>query len=144
MSWYKKVIKKLIRICKDCQQEFVPTSLNHFRCGNIKRKLGCSFLNSKKNKNKTRQKYRISALIYYGGNPPKCICCKEKEIQFLTIDHINGISNRKHRQEIGQGGSTLYRWLKKNNFPKGFQVLCYNCNCSKGHYGICPHKQNNL
>jgi hypothetical protein len=32
------------------------------------------------------------------------------------------------------------RWLRKNGFPKGFRVLCHNCNFAHGHYGYCPHK----
>ena len=33
-------------------------------------------------------------------------------------------------------------WKKiKNNFPKGFQILCHNCNIAKGHYGKCPHEK---
>ena len=46
----------------------------------------------------------------------------------------------KHRKEIGHGGSLMYSWLIKNNFPPGFQLLCMNCNFAKGiHGGICPH-----
>ena len=34
----------------------------------------------------------------------------------------------------------IYIWLKNNNFPEGFQVLCFNCNCGKArNKGICPH-----
>ncbi len=30
----------------------------------------------------------------------------------------------------------------ENNFPPGFRVLCYNCNCGRNHNkGICPHKK---
>lgn len=69
----------------------------------------------------------------------KCECCGESNIKFLTIDHING-GGRKHRKEIK---GHLYSWLVKNNFPNGFQVLCYNCNCGKRiNNGICPHKDN--
>lgn len=89
-------------------------------------------------RNKGRQRRNLS-LIAYSSSPPFCKCCGEKEYKFLTIDHINGVSNRKHRNEIGRGGSALYSWLVRNNFPPGFQVLCYNCNCAKGHYGVCPH-----
>ena len=32
-------------------------------------------------------------------------------------------------------------WMIKNNFPKGFQVLCHNCNLAKGFYGKCPHEK---
>lgn len=84
-----------------------------------------------------REKLRIEVLTHYGGSPPKCICCGETESKFLSIDHVNGGGN-KHRKQIG---SHIYNWIKNNDFPKGFQVLCYNCNLAKGFYGICPHKE---
>jgi hypothetical protein len=72
---------------------------------------------------------------YYG---PNCVCCGEKDYHFLSIDHIeNGRGNPAKRHTSG----TIYRWLKKNNFPSGFQTLCYNCNLAKGFYGVCPHKE---
>lgn len=83
------------------------------------------------------QKRRMIVLQFYGGNPPKCACCGEKEIKFLSIDHIKG-GGTKHRKEMGVGKS-IYPWLIRNNFPEGFQVLCHNCNMAKGFYGICPH-----
>lgn len=86
-------------------------------------------------------KCKLECLVHYSTNPPKCACCGESEIRFLSIDHING-GGTKHRRQIGiGGGATMYLWLKKNNYPKGFQVLCYNCNMAKGFYGICPHKE---
>jgi hypothetical protein len=33
----------------------------------------------------------------------------------------------------------LYLWLKRNNYPTGFRVLCHNCNLAIGFYGYCPH-----
>ena len=87
-------------------------------------------------KSEARRK-RITVLEFYGGKPPKCKCCGEKEISFLSIDHVNGGGN-KHRKESGVG-CVIYPWLIRNNFPKGFQILCYNCNMSKGFYGKCPH-----
>ena len=35
-------------------------------------------------------------------------------------------------------GEALNRWIIQNNFPKGFQILCQNCNFAKGHYEKCP------
>lgn len=30
--------------------------------------------------------------------------------------------------------------IKMLNYPEGYQVLCYNCNCGKSiNNGICPH-----
>jgi hypothetical protein len=59
----------------------------------------------------------------------------------LTIDHLSGGGN-KHRTEIGlHGGVEFYRWLKRNDYPKEFQVLCWNCNIGRAQNGgICPHK----
>lgn len=70
----------------------------------------------------------------YGG--PICSCCGEKEFFFLSMDHIEGGGN-KHRKSIGR--ARIYRWLKAQNYPSGFQVLCFNCNLAKGFYGHCPH-----
>lgn len=70
-----------------------------------------------------------------------CVCCGENNIKFLTIDHINGGGNR-HRKQINRTGNKFYEWLIKNDFPIGYQTLCYNCNCGKAHNGgICPHKE---
>lgn len=80
----------------------------------------------------------------YGG--PKCACCGEDTPKFLTLDHINNDGN-VHRREIGRGSNRvgsclLFKNLKDNNFPPGFQVLCYNCNMGKARNGgICPHKE---
>ena len=57
-------------------------------------------------------------------------------MKFLTIDHINN-DGAQHKRE--RKGIDLYDWIIKHNFPDIFQTLCYNCNCSKGHYGACPH-----
>ena len=81
---------------------------------------------------------RLEVIEAYGGI---CDCCGETLAEFLTIDHING-SGKKHRDSIGGGGANFYRWLKKQEFPKDrFRLLCYNCNCSLGNYGYCPHKE---
>lgn len=90
----------------------------------------------KRNK-KLSQKKRLQVLIHYGGSPPKCVCCGENYIEFLTIDHIHGNGNKQRKLVTG---ITFYTWLIKNNFPEGYRVLCYNCNCSLGHYGHCPHE----
>jgi len=85
-----------------------------------------------------RRQLRDEVIDAYGG---KCTCCDETRREYLTIDHTNGGGN-KHRREIGATSSDdLYRWLKQNNYPKGFQVLCFNCNCGKRNYSVCPHKK---
>lgn len=93
----------------------------------------------KNNLKKYREKIITKVFIHYGGNPPKCACCGEGEMKFLTIDHING-GGRIHRGKIR--GNRVYKWLIDNNYPEGFRVLCYNCNCGRArNNGICPHKK---
>ena len=94
-----------------------------------------------KSRNKEyRLRYRELAIEYYSNGRKICACCNEKVQQFLTIDHIDGGGN-KHRKLIGiAGGHNFYYWLKRNNYPEGYQVLCMNCNHAKGIFGICPHQ----
>ena len=86
----------------------------------------------------SHERLRLEVLRAYGGKVPVCKCCGESEIKFLAIDHIDG-SGASHRRELGS--QNICRWLKKNNFPSGFQVLCHNCNLAKGFYGVCPHQE---
>ena len=91
-------------------------------------------------KRKATRNLRITVLTHYSNGKLECLCCGVKHVEFLTIDHING-GGTKHRKEIGVGGSSIYQWLKNNNYPKGFQTLCFNCNCSTGMLGYCPHNK---
>ena len=93
----------------------------------------------KHNENSLASYYRNQheAVMAYGGY--QCACCGETEPLFLTIDHINNDGN-KHRKKFQSRGDGLYKWLKHNNYPEGFQVLCMNCNHGKRRNGgICPH-----
>ncbi len=78
-----------------------------------------------------RQELRLAAIRAYGG---RCACCGEDELVFLAIDHING-NGAAQRKDLG---NHLSRWLRNNNFPGGYQVLCHNCNWAK-YRGGCPH-----
>jgi len=78
------------------------------------------------------QKRKKEAIDHYGK---LCQCCGEDRLVFLCLDHIAGGGNR-HRKKIGAG---IVLWLRRNNYPKGFQVLCHNCNFAKSQ-GVCPHK----
>ncbi len=44
----------------------------------------------------------------------------------LTLDHIDS-KGALHRRELKISGGTLHSWIKLHDFPKGFQVLCMNC-----------------
>lgn len=81
------------------------------------------------------RKLRLTILAAYGN---KCVCCGEAREEFLTIDHINGDGADERRRIT----IPLYAWIKKQNFPKDkYRLLCWNCNCSIGRYGYCPHQR---
>jgi hypothetical protein len=81
-----------------------------------------------------RRKRRIDAIEKLGG---KCECCGETRMEFLAIDHINGLKQRK-RDETGDG---LVWKVRQSGFSKEmYRVLCHNCNSALGFYGYCPHK----
>lgn len=78
---------------------------------------------------------------HYSKGTNRCMCCHETIFEFLTLDHILGGGN-SHRKSMKNTSSTcLYHWLIKNNYPEGFQILCFNCNHAKHIYGICPHNK---
>jgi len=88
---------------------------------------------------KYEQRVKDEVFNHYGGYI--CACCGITHKVFLTIDHIHG-GGSKHRKETGGGGKFNYRWIRKNNYPEGFQVLCWNCNCGRARNNdICPHKE---
>ncbi len=124
----------------DCPNQADPGYRSCARCRAVTKAYEDSvrpLLNERHNKYYYQVKGEVFA--HYGG--PKCACCGEEHIEFLSIDHING-DGAAHRQKINgdsQNGVNLYYWLKKNNFPPGFRILCLNCNFSLGHHGYCPH-----
>ena len=79
-------------------------------------------------------KYKLAALEAYGGVRCACAGCTETAEVFLTIDHINN-DGAAHRRRVK---GPIFRWLKRHNYPPGFQVLCMNCNWAK-RFGTCPH-----
>lgn len=120
------------RKCQDCDKK----QQAQWRAGNREREREIGRLSARRN----HQRRRDAAIAAYGG---VCTCCGEHHQIFLAIDHIDGGGNA-HRRSLGTSGkmvgsSNFYRWLEKEGFPKGFQVLCHNCNFAKSHGG-CPHE----
>lgn len=73
-----------------------------------------------------RRRLKLDALNAYGG--PQCVTCSCDNVDILEIDHIDG-GGRKHREmEEIEGGTAFYQWLKNNEYPLGFRVLCPSCN----------------
>lgn len=82
---------------------------------------------------KRRMDLKLEVFQYYSGKEvPECACCGKKDFDSLSIDHLDG-GGKKHRKSIGnRSGKEFYRWLKKNNYPEEYQVLCINCNRARG------------
>lgn len=80
---------------------------------------------------------KLEVFNAYGG--PRCACCGETLLQGLGIDHING-DGAGHRKQTPGTGTPFYYWLRRHNYPSGFQVLCATCNVAKGTSDHCPHK----
>lgn len=83
---------------------------------------------------KAREYYRqlkVEVLTHYGNGKLACVVCGEADIACLSIDHIEG-GGLQHRRSLGIGsGSRFYSWLKQNEYPKGYQTLCMNCQYKK-------------
>jgi hypothetical protein len=86
-----------------------------------------------------QQADRLEALRYYSrAEVPRCRCCGESGYLFLTLDHVEN-NGREHR--ISTGGTQICSLLKRQGWPKGYQVLCYNCNFGRAkNGGVCPHQ----
>lgn len=150
------------RICLKCNKSYNPTSGKQKVCKDCKniwdKEITSKYNKShrkefrervrewrKQNPNKDNERYarlRLEGIAHYGNC---CACCGESIKEFLVFDHIknDGYKMRK----IHGTASTFYYWLRKNNYPSSFQVLCASCNQGKKmNHGICPHqeKQSNI
>lgn len=125
----KKALLKKEGICVECR---VNKSEGDYRCSDCAEK-------------RTRRRNELKKEVFeaYGGVRCSCTKCPESidNLIFYTIDHINGGGN-DHRRNIGRGGIAIYRWLKKNGYPDGYRVMCWNCNAaSYQNGGTCPHEE---
>ena len=127
----------MIRTCEYCKHEF-EVKTPHLTKG-LNPKKYCSKECSSKKRREYRQRRKVLVLEHYGG---KCSCCGETKIEFLTLDHVNN-DGKTHREQLGMSSGGFYNWIIKNDFPSEpkLQVLCWNCNMAKAHYGCCPHKK---
>ena len=114
------------KVCHKCGEESRPGLTLCLRCQTTQ--ASCQ--------RASRRRLRAEVLAVYGG---KCTCCGETRFEFLAFDHIDGGGNQ-HRKEQRLIGHAFTVWLKKNNYPPGFQIHCHNCNVAKGMYGVCPHQ----
>lgn len=97
---------------------------------------------ARESSNKWRLLTKTQVLLHYSNGVIQCSCCGELEIDFLTMDHVD--NRKKWNHPKGFTGNRIYSWLKKNNYPEGFKVSCFNCNIARAYKrnnGICPHQK---
>jgi len=88
--------------------------------------------------NRYGHKLKSDVMTQYSNGKPQCICCGFDNIDGLSIDHMKGRKQHGHSKNFSS--KIFYQFLKREKFPKGYQVLCINCNSAKGKLGKCPHK----
>jgi hypothetical protein len=77
---------------------------------------------------KWRATLKREILSFYGKECLLRCCwsdCNISDPDMLTLDHINN-DGAKHRKETNMKGARLYKYLKDNEFPSGYQTLCMN------------------
>jgi hypothetical protein len=77
-----------------------------------------------------RENIKMEALKHYSPSL-QCVRCGIADIDVLCIDHINEDGAKQRFQSGRRTGFSVYYWLRDNNYPEGFQVLCMNCNWKK-------------
>lgn len=133
---FREFAPKRGRRCRDCEAEVAAARYAANRERYRKVKDATRKADSERVRQRRREYYarlRVEVIQAYGG---RCTCCGETEIRFLCIDHVNDDGN-VHRAELGT--MNIYSWLRHNEWPEGFQVLCANCNMAKK-TGPCPHR----
>lgn len=116
-----------------CGQCGAPIT-RHNSTGYCSRTPACKKLNAKVR----REMLKIACFHAYGG--PKCACCGEERLYFLTLDHVNGDGYLDRPGRGSSSGSNIWWKLKKLGYPDKarYQVLCFNCNCAKRTSAVCP------
>ena len=83
---------------------------------------------------KSLQKLRVEVFTHYGDGKLACVGCGFSDTRALTLDHINNNGAEERKGKWGRfinGGVGLYRRLRKEGYPLGYQTMCYNCNLIK-------------
>lgn len=119
---------------------------NHSEKGKLKQKTREQRPDVVERREKVRQDNRLNVLQHYSKllSNSESVCCNccglNTHLDFLAIDHIAGKKQMDSEPELIKlgyrstlRGNGLIRWILNNNFPKGFQVLCTNCNTAKAY-----------
>ena len=92
---------------------------------------------------KYEQSLKLEMVAHYSDGANKCDCCGEERLEFLTLDHPDNKGGEERRRLGKPTGAGFYRVLRKLDYPPGYKILCYNCNCGRARQPdkVCPHKK---
>ena len=73
---------------------------------------------------------KLKVLSHYGPHGTLGCCgegCTVDDVDMLSLDHVNN-DGAEHRRVVGKNktGEKMYRLVKSEGFPTGFQTLCMN------------------
>lgn len=100
-------------------------------------------LKLRENNRKYSKSVKHSVFDHYSHGTFACACCGESNLDFLTLDHVNGGGTKERIAIFGRpnsAGTRFFKWLINSGFPSGYQILCANCNMSKGAHAACVHQ----
>ena len=95
---------------------------------------------------KNRARLRLQTLEGISGGKPKCVCCGEKRLWALVIDHINFGGTAERKKSPGSTWRLVRAEYKKTGVynTKKYQILCATCNHGKRISGdTCYHQKEN-
>ena len=107
--------------CKSCVNKMVKAYYQD-NIENEREKGRIKYWKYRERCHRLRQELKLRVLTHYGGGRCACVGCRFDDLRALSIDHINGNGRRE-----GKSGIALYEYLKKHNYPDGYQTLCMNC-----------------
>ena len=123
---------KITKHCRECQtnlnSENTPPSFLE-RGFTICRKC------DQENVKKLLRKKKIDILTKLGNI---CQCCKNTNPNHMSIDHIHG-GGQKDREKRWKQYIQQLHTMPTNELLSKYQCLCFNCNYTKGIWGVCPH-----
>ena len=135
--WFNGTAANGGNICKDCKRlrDAAHREANRDAYRESRRRWSA---NNPDREREARKRYarqlRDAIRAAYG---PDCQCCGESEDAFLTLDHIEG-GGSAHRKELN---GKVHQHLRREGFPPGYRILCWNCNWAYRLAGTCPHQQ---
>ncbi len=104
--------------CRICGELVKRKTWNQLYCSK------CADLGRKEYSRKYWQAIKLEVLTHYTPNGVlKCAFCNENSLSELSLDHLCFGKGNEERKKVG----SVYLYLRRNNYPAGYRVLCLKC-----------------